>query len=312
MKSFVISILIIALQGMPQATMADNSESEQDILAKRGKGVVSQNEFTARASQIPDKHRLVVLRDRNRVRDMLNNMLLKSQLAADAREAGFEKDPLVIDRMKLVAENELAAAWLQHYIASQPEADYEALAFDYYQLNKSEILSTPRVDVTHLLVSNTERSDEETLVLAQTLYEQILENPSSFEELILKHSDDPSVSSNNGSFGGAKRGDMVKPFEDMAFSLEPGEISEPVKTQYGYHIIRLNTYHAPVVLPFERVKKQLIERQREEHDSRIEADYRDRLTSFDVDMTQENLEEMIRRQFGEDYVDPYTNNEKVE
>lgn len=312
MKSFLILILVFALQGIPQAAAADNAESEADMLAQRGKGAVTQDAFSARAAQIPNEYRLKILRDRNRFRDILNSMLLNSQLAADAREAGFEMDQQVIERMQLAAESELAAAWLQHYIASQPAADYEALALDYYKLNKGDMLSLAKIDVTHILVSNSERSDEEALELANSLYSQVIENPSSFNEMALLHSDDPSAASNQGSFKGVKRGDMVGPFEKKAFSLEPGEIAEPVMTQYGYHIIRLDAYIAPQVLPFEEVKGELVDRQRRAHEKRIDADYRDQLTSLNVDMSQENMEEMIRRQFGEDYVDPYTNNEKVE
>lgn len=312
MKVLSTVILIICLQCTPQLTSADESEVSLDILAKRGNGIVTQDQFDARAAKIPDAYRLQTLRDRNRFRDILNGMLLNSQLATDAREAGYEADELVIERMKLAAENELAAAWLQHYIKSQPAADFEALAQEYYQLHKDQMLSPSRIDVTHILVSTKERSEEEALVLANALYAEVIENPSSFSEVALMQSEDPSASSNKGSFKGVKRGDMVPPFENKAFSLEPGEISEPVKTRYGYHIIRLDAYIAQEVLAYDSVKDQLIESERKAHQNRIESDYRDRLTSYDVEMSQENLEEMIRRQFGEDYVDPHTNSEKLE
>jgi len=312
MKLLSTVILIISILGSSQLLNADESSAELDILAKRGKGVVTQDEFDARVAQIPEQYRLKLIRDRNRFKEVLNQMLLGSQLAADAREAGFEMDQQVIERMKLAAENELAAAWLQHYIATQPAADYEALAFEFYQFNKKKIVSESSVDVTHILISNKDRSEEEALALANNLYDQVTENPSSFGEMVLTHSEDPSASSNIGSFKAVKRGDMVAPFEKKAFALKPGEISEPVKTEYGYHIIRLDAYNAPVELPFEAVKGQLIDRERKEHEARIEGDYRNLLSSLNVEMSQENLEKMIDRQFGEDYVDPYTNNEELE
>jgi len=312
MKLLTTLILIISLSGLFQALKADESNTELDILAKRGKGVVSQDEFGARAAQIPENFRTQVLRDRNRFRDILNNLLLSSQMAADAREAGYDQDELVIERMALAAEIELAAAWLQHYVASQPAADYEALALDYYQLHKYEMLSTEKIDVSHILISKNERSEEEALDLANSVYDQLVEDPSAFDELVLKYSEDPSAASNMGSFKGVKRGDMVAPFESKAFSLEPGDISEPVKTQYGYHIIRLDAVIAPEVLPFETVKQQLVDIQRNTHEDRIKNDYISQLSSLNVEMTQEQMEEMIRRQFGEDYVDPYTNSEELE
>ena len=308
MKALLTVILVVTLLGITLLATADETGSGPDILAKRGKGVVSQDEFEARAAKIPDRYRVKTIRDRNRLKDLINGLLVNAQLAADAREAGFEKNELVIERMKLAAQGELAAAWLQHYVASSPPADYEALAYEYYLLHKAEMLSEEKVDVTHILVSKDERSYEEALDIANGIYAQLQENPGAFVELVEKYSDDSSAASNKGSFKNVKRGDLVKPFENMAFSLQPGEISEPVMTQYGYHIIRLDAYTAPEVLPYEQVKQQLVEGEREQHENRIRNDYLSQLTSLGVEMSQENIEEMVRRQFGEDYVDPYTNN----
>ena len=131
MKLLSMVILLASMSGLPQLLNADESNTELDILAKRGKGVVTQEMFVARAARIPDNHRTKVLRDGNRFKEILNNLLLASQLAAEAHEAGFDKDELVIERMELAAETELAAAWIRHYVASQPAADYEGLALDY-------------------------------------------------------------------------------------------------------------------------------------------------------------------------------------
>lgn len=312
MKSLLTVILAIGLQGFIQTATAESSETESDILAKRGNGVVSQDDFGARVAKIPDNLRVQALRDRNRFKDILNGLLLNAQLAADAREANFDKDKLVIERMQLAAETELAAAWLQHYVASQPAADYEALAHEYYLLHKEEMLSQEKVDVTHILVSFEGKSDEEALALATTIHDQLKDNPAAFTELVVKYSDDPSASSNMGSFKSVKKGDMVKPFEEQAFALKPGEISEPVKTQYGYHIIRLDAYIAREILPFEQVRGQIIDIVRKTHEDRISGEYLSRLTSLNVEMTQQDMEEMIRRQFGEDYVDPYTGKQDLE
>ena len=68
------------------------------------KGVVTQQMFSARADKIPADIREPTLRNGNRLRDVINGMLLRAQLAADAREAGFDQNQVVIDRMKLAAE----------------------------------------------------------------------------------------------------------------------------------------------------------------------------------------------------------------
>ena len=304
-KFVVISLLFFILTAQAKDTV-----NELDILAKRGNGVVTQAEFAARADKIPAKHRLTTLRDRKRVRDLIGTTLLRSQMASDAREAGFDKEQILIDRMQLAAEAELADAWVQHYVEMQPAADYEALAREYYAVYQEQIMTSEMVNVSHILISYAKHSDEEAKALADSVSEQLKVNPELFDELVLTYSEDPSAGSNKGKFTNVKKGDMVKPFEETSFALEQGEISVPVKTQYGYHIIRLDARIAPEQLTFDEVKSRLIEKERIKHEERVKQDYIQSLTSSEVKMTQEALEKMVRSQFGEDYVESQVDTQK--
>ena len=86
-----------------------------------------------------------------------------------------------------------------------------------------------QIRASHILVSTLDKARE---------IRTELENGKSFEELAEKHSECPS-GKEGGDLGFFSKGQMVKEFEDAAFSLDIGEISEPVKTQFGYHIIKL-------------------------------------------------------------------------
>jgi peptidyl-prolyl cis-trans isomerase C len=294
---FFISVLYIV-------TVAAAESTDEDILAQRGKGVVTQKSFSARADKIPAAMRRATLRDGNRLRDLINNLLLQAQLAQDARDAGYDKGEMVQERMRLAAEAELGEAWLQYYVETQPEADYEALARENYQLNQGNMLSSAKLDVSQILISTKERSVAEAKELAATIYQKLKADPASFDNLVLKYSEDPSVSSNQGKFTGVKKGDMVKPFEEVAFALSEGEISAPVETRYGFHIIRLDALFTPTKLKFDEVKARLIKTERERHRGRIRQDYLSSLASPDTIMTKEALQEMVRRQFSEDYAEP--------
>ena len=300
LKILSITPLLISLKCLA----ADDQEVDLDILAQRGKGVVTQEMFTARADKIPADIRAPTLRNGNRLRDVINSMLIKAQLVADAREAGYDKGKIIIDRMQLAAENELAEAWLSHYVDIQPEADYEQLAREQFLLDQEKFVSEPKIDVSHILVSTGERSDEDAQTLANDIYQQLQSDPDKFNALVMEFSEDPSVKSNRGSFKNVNKGDMVKPFEDAAFALKLGEISSPVKTEYGYHIIRLDAYYPPKKQTFEDVKAQLIERERRKHRERIERDYLESLTGLEVHMSEEQLGEMVSRNFGDKKEDP--------
>ena len=304
MKSLLSKYLGVFLLMASLTVNAQTPTHASEILAQRGLGQVTQTEFTARADKIPTHIRQGVLRNKDRLQNVINTMLLRAQLAADARAAGYDQQTLVQDRMQLAADAELAEAWVQHYVELQPAGNYELLSREYYELNKQDIMSTPQIDVSHILVSTDDRSEEEARQLADSISQKIDENPAIFDGLVKIHSDDPDSKSNQGRFYKVKSGDMVKSFEDEAFSLLKGEISKPVKTQHGFHIIRLDEHYPAVVMSFDVVKTQLIESERKRHQDRIRDDYLNGLTSLDVEMTEEALEEMVRRQFGEDYRDP--------
>ena len=229
MKSILIVGLVVSFICQPMSGWANESLEESEILAQRGKGVVTQTTFSARADKIPANIRRSTLRNGGRLRDMINSLLLRAQLAGDAREAGFDKEQIIIDRMLLAAENELAEAWVQQYVDIQPAADYEALAREYYDLNRADMLGTAKIDVSHILISSKERSLDEAKLLADSVSVQLSDNPASFDDLVLTYSEDPSASSNQGKFNNVKKGDMVKAFENAAFALEKGEISERSK-----------------------------------------------------------------------------------
>ena len=100
----------------------------------------------------------------------------------------------------------------------------------YFISNKEEFDTTEQVNASHILVD----TEEEAMDIKQQLDEG-----GDFAELAAEYSKDPSNAGQGGALGFFGKGQMVAPFEEAAFSMEPGEISEPVQTDFGYHIIRV-------------------------------------------------------------------------
>jgi peptidyl-prolyl cis-trans isomerase C len=287
-----LTIFILFSSLFTQLAFAAESE---DIFAKRNNGIISNAEFDAWMSRIPVRDQAQFLSDKNRLEKLLGQLLTNAQMAADAREAGFDQDKNVKLRMHLSAEAELAQAWMSHKINSENAPDLDALAHEAFLMNPADFMTERAIDVTHLLVSTDERTEEEALALATDLRSQLELDPSLFEALITEYSDDTSAAENVGTYERVEKGDMVKPFEDEAFSLQINEISQPVKTNYGYHLIRLNKVHKSELMDFESVKDGLLLQVRKKHEDRVRLDYLNTIGSYATELTEDSLQKMLDR-----------------
>ena len=202
--------------------------------------------------------------------------------------------------MRLAAERELAKAWLEEVMANAPEADYAALAEEYYIGHPDEFMTPEMRDVSHILISTETRTAEDALALVAELENRLAEDPASFDGLIAEYSEDPAKTNNRGRYPQMKRGDMVKPFEDAAFALEKeGQISAPIETSYGYHIIRLNRTLPSEPVPYEQVKDQLMVEAEKRHLTEYRKRYVIGLTREPIEHPEGAVEAMAKRYFGE-------------
>ncbi len=137
------------------------------------------------------------------------------------------------------------------------EADTRA----YYNENPALFKKPEQVKASHILIKV--ESDATDLEKAQKRIEtakihQKLKDGQDFAELARQHSQGPSAE-NGGDLGYFGRGQMVKPFEDAAFALKPGEVSEIVETRFGYHLIKVFDKQPEGVMAYEEVKERLTE-----------------------------------------------------
>jgi len=101
-----------------------------------------------------------------------------------------------------------------------------------------------QVDVSHILFAVPQDADQKTIDAIQAKAQKVLAsaraNPDNFAKLATAYSQDPGSAKNGGELGYITKGTMVKQFEDAAFSMKVGQISGLVRTQYGFHILKLN------------------------------------------------------------------------
>ena len=127
---------------------------------------------------------------------------------------------------------------------------------EYYNTNKSRYARPEQVHARHILLKTEGKDDAAVRAQAEDLVKQ-LRAGANFEELAKKYSEDEGSAPNGGDLGLFGRGRMVPEFEDAAFSLPVNQISDPVKTQYGYHIIQVTEKQTAYQMEFALVKDQI-------------------------------------------------------
>jgi len=299
-----VCLLILASAGL-QDLYAQEQGTEplvdpEEIIAYRGEAMLTQQELDAAFSKLPPENRLLFIRDGAKVDQLIRAILKRKAIAADAAKAGFDRDPLIADRMALAAQKELVEAWLQQLDEQAQEADYEALAHEDYLVNREDYRSPVVLDVSHILVGTDDRSVAEARELAAKLEAKLRDDPGRFDELVMEYSNDPAKAVNGGRYPEMQHGRMVAEFERAAFSLEQdGQISEPVETEYGLHIIRLNGRKGGELQEFSAVKEEAIKRAKRRHKRENRERYLRKVLAEPVVIPEGAVEIMAKRHFGE-------------
>jgi len=130
----------------------------------------------------------------------------------------------------------------------------------FYAENPDQFQQPERVRASHILIAVPPNADAAARTQARFRAESVLKEARAgkdFAALAREHSEDPGSAANGGDLGFFQRGQMVGPFNDVAFSLPAGAVSDLVETQFGYHIIKVAEKQPARTVPLEEVRPQV-------------------------------------------------------
>jgi peptidyl-prolyl cis-trans isomerase C len=182
----------------------------------------------------------------DRKKQFVENIILNDLLFAEAEKQGFAADP-DIERQVQDMRKRLVVQRLMREYQKPPEITDEA-AQKYYDDNPN-LYSSTQIKASHILVR-----DEDT---AKKIRAELAADPSKFADVAKEQSTDKTSGAKGGDLGKFGQGRMVPEFEKVAFALPVNQISEPVKTQYGWHIIVVTEREEGARKPFDQVKEQI-------------------------------------------------------
>lgn len=265
-----VALTLVASLGQAQtapaakpATAATAAAAPADpIIIAAGGLSIRQSEFESALKSLPAEYQQYAQGPGKK--QFAEDYLRMKMLAAEGMKNGLDKDPDVVKQLSLMRENLIAQAQLTKIESGITVSDADLKK--KYEENKGQY---EQVKAKHILIAfkgspaaqegKPELTDEQAKAKAEDLRKQIVAG-ASFEELAKKESDDAGSGARGGDLGEFGRGQMVPEFEKAAFEAKAGDLTPVVKTQFGYHIIKVEEHGST---PFEQVKATLEKTQRQ-------------------------------------------------
>lgn len=189
------------------------------------------------------------------IKTLVNRWVHISILALASKKEGLEDNPEVKKELLELEKVVLAKKYFEKKVQNLEISEKEIK--EYYEKNKEKYKEPESIHIKHILIyipkDADKKAQEEALSKANKIRSQLLKGVK-FEELAKIYSDDTGSKEKGGDLGIIKKGQTLPEFEKEIFQLKPGEISQPIRSPYGYHIVKVEEKFPEKILPFEKVK----------------------------------------------------------
>ena len=212
-------------------------QTSPDEIAQVGELVISVDELR---SALRDRYPHMVDFEnlaQDKKLDVLNYLIERKLKLNAAYEQALDKEPEIRDNIQNYESKLITGRYHEKVVIDQlvPRQEVEKyIQNQRYEVKTSQILIT-YVDVN----PKYDRSMDEAKKLAEEIYQKLIQG-ADFTKMVEQYSDDPSAGQNKGSLPYVTWGSLVPEYEEAAWSMNTGDISKPVKTKFGFHIIRLD------------------------------------------------------------------------
>jgi parvulin-like peptidyl-prolyl isomerase len=264
-------------------------------LITEGPIVVDAADFEGNILRIPEARRIEFRTSYDRVSSVVDNIFVTRVLAARAREAGLDQDPAVRRRLQQLQEGLLADLYMQKLEKEAAKVDLEQRAREIYKAEAASMTKPEEVYVQHILIGLKGRTPEMAAERAKKVRAEAVADNADFLALADKYSDDPDKRRNGGDLGYNSPTSFVEPVRKAIAALNSkGQVSQPVESEFGYHIIRFIDRKPPQPVKFEDVRKKIIDAEREKlQKARVDAVVSAVRGSKTVVVNTENVEKLV-------------------
>lgn len=241
--------LVVIMTSVFLFSCAKKGEQKSGYIAKVGSATITQEDFNNELKGLPPQIRQMFDGPEG-AEKFIDELAKREMLYQEAKKQGLEKSPEYQKKLDDFKKITLISTLLEKEIEEKAKVSEKDVK-DYYDSHKGEFVANGSIRASHILV----KTEDE----AKKIAEQIKKG-GDFAKIAKAKSMDTGSAKNGGDLGTFSRGQMVPEFEKAAFALKAGETSNPVRTQYGYHIIKVTDRKEGQALEFDKVKGMLTQK----------------------------------------------------
>ena len=270
-KTLIASLLLLSSLILPAQQLVDG------VAAIVGENIILYSEMNQYAFELAQQNQIDINKNpgafaaiqQQALKDLVNSKILILQAEVDSIEINERNVEMTVDQqmtqyIQMAGSEEVLEMYFDTPIKNIREMIYERVkssmisqqlrqekfskikisrpeVIEFYKTNRDSLPDLPeRIDIDHILITEkpSPASKQNTLDMIEEIRNEIINGSLSFEDAAFQYSQDPGSAEEGGDLGFVPKGTFVPEFEKAAFALKPGEISEPVETQFGYHVIQ--------------------------------------------------------------------------
>lgn len=263
-------------------------------LVTNGSIVVDSNDVGAYIQRIPEERRGDFLTSLERVTNVTEGIFIQRSFAAKAKAEGLGLDPVTQRRLQQAQEQILADAYSRKIASDIAKMDLKQRAREIYKGDPQQYTIEEQVGLQHIIIDYRGRTREMAMQHAKEAYEKAKAGEK-FADLVQQYSDDPDKQKSKGDLGYAPPKRFVPQLREAVVKLvAKGDISPPIETDYGMHILRLYGRKPAQLLSFEAVEKDIITAEKERlQKERLNETIQEIKKSPTLAVHRENIEKLM-------------------
>jgi len=268
MISSVMALIFVGLCYVPTVYGQESQKSEA-VISQAGDWKLTFADMERIVSYYPEEQRALILQDPKKLMTLARRLTQAKVLSDKAYAEGFYERLDIREQLKINEQDKLSLAYVQEKVVKNLSVSDEDVRL-YYRSHKDDYKVPDQIKVRHILLRLRKNADEEVVQQTRRRAEDILKKAKAGEDfavLAAAFSEDPGSRDSGGDLGWVVRSKLDPTFAKAAFAAEKGQVVGPVRSAYGFHLLKVEDRRPARQLPYEavaeRIRKELMSRLKE-------------------------------------------------